>query len=267
MRREDSATGPGGTVDPIRTDSVAAGAFGELQSETALKSEGRSVRAASIVTLSFMLAPAAARAQDLGQYCRGIYAPRLGDYAEMDLHTPGARGSGRMRFAVVETERIAGTVRYWLEVTTTGGPDGDRGTIVAQLLVPRYPFDSGDIESYVIQMPGRQPMKIPLAMVRRAAETATGTRIGWEEGCRTARDLGTASIQVAAGAFKVRHLRTNGKDRGDIWLSSAVPFGIVKFTSSDGSSMELRRYGTGARSSLTGAPVEVRISNTLRDSS
>lgn len=217
------------------------------------------------IPLGLLLATTAAPSQDLAQYCRSLYKPHLGDYAELELRAAGAPRPTRMRFAVVDTERVNGVTGYWFEVATIDRQPG-AGTTVVQLLVPHYPFNSQDIESYVLQLPGRLPMRIPVEMVRQAGEMAAGSQIGWEEGCRSARDLGTTSIQVSAGRFEARHLRTTGKGEGEIWLSARVPFGILKFTSADGSSMELRRYGTGAKSLLTGTPVDVQVSNSPRDS-
>ncbi len=58
-------------------------------------------------------------------------------------------------------------------------------------------------------------------------------------------------VQVPAGTFKARHLRTRDDEgqTGDIWYSTDVAFGMLKVDHPDGQ-MRLLAVGTGAKPSF-----------------
>lgn len=217
--------------------------------------------------LALALQPGLAIAQpDLSRYCAEIYArPEVGEFAELRIDDPESERSGALRFAVVGTEDRDGEELYWFEITTTGGVVDPGSAVIAQILVSRYPFDSEDIRGYVLKLPGRRAMRVPKPMIEQMSELTADTRIGWEEACRASRDLGTEQVEVPAGTFRVRHLRTAG-EQGELWLSPEVPFGIVKFTDPKGGMMELVRHGSGASSSITEEPIELEVPSTQPDS-
>ena len=64
------------------------------------------------------------------------------------------------------------------------------------------------------------------------------------------------SVTVAAGTFSATRipLRREGKD---IWLSSEVPFGIVKFVDADNKGMELIAIGSDAEPGITAEPQQI----------
>ena len=184
--------------------------------------------------------------------CPFVYpSPQVGEYAELEF-SDSAQGRVTMRFAVVGRESIAGQAHYWIEIVSA--PPTAEGTVIAQMLVPSYPFDRQDIKGYIVKLPGKVAQRMPQQMIdMMAASSAPGS--SWEETCGTARDLGQEQVTVAAGEFRARHYRAAGDDSGDVWIAD-VPFGMVKMIQT-GSEMQLLKYGRDARSSIVEEPVEI----------
>jgi hypothetical protein len=193
-------------------------------------------------------------AQEPGGPCPYIYpAPKVGEYADLRFSSP-EQPSMIIRFAIVSSEQIEGRTYYWMEVVSA--PPAVGGTVVAQMLVPYYPFEQQDIKGYIVEMPGQPPRRMPQEIIdMMGAEAAPGP--SWREQCAAAEDLGTEEITVAAGTFRARHFRGGDEQAGEVWIAD-VPFGMVKLVQPDGE-MELVRYGSDARSSLHGEPVEIEF--------
>lgn len=193
-------------------------------------------------------------AQEPGGPCPYIYpAPEVGEYADLRFSSP-EQPSMIIRFAIVGSEQVERKTYYWMEVVSA--PPAVGGTVVAQMLVPYYPFERRDIRGYIVEMPGQPPRRMPQEMIERmVTDAAPGP--SWGDQCATAEDLGTEEIIVAAGTFRARHFRGGDEQAGEVWVAD-VPFGMVKLVQPDGE-MELVRYGSDARSSLRGEPVEIEL--------
>lgn len=217
------------------------------------------LRAWTLAAMTVAAATIDAAAQDLEAFCAGLYAePEVGEYSELRLTDSESDRTGTLRVAVVRTEDRPSAPHYWFEITMTGGIVGPEA-VIAQILVARYPFDSEDIQGYILKLPGRRAMRVPKEMLNQLSQLTEQTRIGWRDECRASKDLGTEEVRVPAGTFRARHLRTAGQQEGELWLSPDVPFGIVKFTDSRGGRMQLLRHGTGARSSITEEPIDIQV--------
>jgi hypothetical protein len=190
-------------------------------------------------------------AQQSAGPCPGMYPePKVGEYAELRLTSP-QQGSMSVRLAVVGEQRVEGRAHFWIEVVSVLPPDGD--TVTVQMLVPTYPFEQRDIRSYIVKQPGQPALKLPREMIQQLE--AAGPGPSWREQCAAADDLGNERVSVPAGTFIARRYRTPGQ-KGDIWIAD-VPFGMVRTVTADGE-MELIRYGSDARSSISEKPIEVR---------
>jgi hypothetical protein len=201
-----------------------------------------------------LLWPGGQRVQDEGGPCPDVYPePKLGHYADMKF-TNAAGESMMIRFAIVGEEVVEGRTHYWLEVVSV--PPSVGGTVIAQMLVPYYPFDNEDLQGYVIKMPGRPAAKVPREMLE-AIGAGTEAGPGWRAQCAAAEDLGLEEVTVAAGTFTARHYRGGGEKSGEIWIAD-VPFGMVKFLQADGE-MELVKYGADAESLITEEPIEIEV--------
>jgi hypothetical protein len=209
---------------------------------------------ALLLAISWQLLAEPLQAQDSGSPCPAVYpAPRVGDYARM-MFTNEAGESMLIRFAIVGQDDVQGKPHYWMEVVYAPPEIGD--DVIAQMLVPYYPFENEDIRGYVVQMPGQPPQRVPLRMLEAlGANTSPGP--GWQEQCASAEDLGLERVTVAAGTFRARHYRSAEDDAGDVWIAD-VPFGIVKFVTASGR-MQLVEHGSDAKSSITEEPIEIEL--------
>lgn len=188
-----------------------------------------------------------------GGPCPYIYPdPEVGEYAELQLTSP-AQGAMNVRFAMVGTESVDQVTHYWLEVIST--PPAVGAPVIAQMLVPHYPFERGDIQAYIVQLPGQPPLRVPQEMMRQLMESAGAPAGGWREQCASASETGQERVEVPAGTFNARHFRAGGAQKGELWVAD-IPFGIVKMAYPDGT-MELLSYGTDAASSLRGEPQDL----------
>ena len=70
--------------------------------------------------------------------------------------------------------------------------------------------------------------------------------------------LGSESVQVPAGTFETHHLRPVDEELGpgEVWVSTEVPFGLVKGEGPDGS-LILIESGSGATSTITENPQDI----------
>lgn len=193
-------------------------------------------------------------AQTAAEYCAQIYpSPQVGEYAELEINDP-SQGSMDIRFAVVGLESMDEKDHYWMEVVTVLPATGM--TVIVQMLVPGWPFQLSEISGYVIKVTGEPPQKLPLEMIQN--QPGASPALGWEEVCKAAKSLGNERVTVAAGTFEAEHFRADGEYASEVWLSPNVPFGIVKFVQAEGS-MELQKFGTGAKSSITEEPIEFEV--------
>jgi len=197
--------------------------------------------------------------QEPGGPCPYIYpAPEVGEYADMRFSSL-EQGSIIIRFAIVGLEQVEGETYYWMEVVSA--PPAVGGTVIAQMLIPYYPFEQRDIKGYIVQVPGQPPRRMPQQMIdMMRADPAPGP--SWGDQCAAATELGSEEVTVPAGTFRARHFRGAGEDAGDVWIAD-VPFGMVKLVQPNGT-MELVRYGTDAESLLSGEIVEVEVHHRQR---
>ena len=189
----------------------------------------------------------------------GMNGPRLPDAGAWSEYQT-ARGTMRMAYLGHES----GGDRLQMQMTT------DRGAMIAQLLVDGFPFDASGIHEAVMKMGDRPAMKLPAEMFQRMGNTGGLTK----EMCGDLTKVGSESVTVPAGTFHTTHYtfkssRTvNGNavtSSGDLWISSDVPFGMVKMTGTMSGGMRgdqpmtmtLTSTGKGATSAITEKPVEM----------
>lgn len=196
------------------------------------------------------MAPAALAAQAI---CGGrISTPAAGNYAEYQV-TQGEGAGQQVRFAIVGAQDQSAARNVWFEtvITSPGQP-----TLVNQLLVPGFPYEASAIAAGTIQITDSAKTfsrRLSAGELARLRGGLTGLPAAIVEGCKSGTLVGTETIQAAGRSIRVQHYR-NALRGSDIWVSSEVPFGIVKLTDgTDHTSMELTATGTGAKSSLKGS--------------
>ncbi len=183
----------------------------------------------------------------------GEFKPVVGSGAQYQL-TDKKGTTHEWAWAVVGKETVDGQDAYWLEMrsTTPQGP-----MVMKELMAVEG--GTPDIKRMIMQAPNRPPMEMPVDMMhmamQRGQQMATGSSHGMGE------VVGSETVTVPAGTFDAQHYRSTDNGRtADVWASTKVsPYGLVKMTSSDGSSMVLEKLLDHETSQITQEPQKMNF--------
>jgi len=204
-----------------------------------------------------LLLPLALSAQTPTQVCEGIRVLNVGIWAEYELVGMEAGVlPTRMWNAIVGTERRGDTTFWWHESDI----EADEGSLIIQSLVPSYPFNARQVRGIVMKMGEEPPTRMPdymLEMMRQQDAPSEMAYLSAEE-CAQSEDLGWEEVATPAGTVRAWHARAalEDGDHVDVWMSPAVPFGIVRLIGA-GVTLTLQGYGRDARSRITETPQEI----------
>lgn len=193
--------------------------------------------------------PSAALAQDLGEICTEIEQPQAGAWAEYETTTP--QGTSTMRMALL-SEGAAPDPGDWFEISAM--VNGQDNTV--QVLAGEWPYTPEDVEAVVVKVGAQPAMRVSdqmLGQMRGQMATPMGQLASV---CTDSELVGSESIDTPAGTFETHHIRPPAptpEAEADVWLSTDVPFGIVRSQGSGGS-MVLIAHGDDATSTITETP-------------
>jgi len=183
----------------------------------------------------------------------GEFKPVVGSGATYQL-TDKKGTAHEWTWAVVGKETVDGQDAYWLEMRSTT-PQG--GVVMKELLAMQG--GTPDIKRMIMQTPGRPPMEMPTEMMHMGmmqhGQQAGGSPHGMGE------VVGSETVTVPAGTFDTQHYRstTNG-NTADVWASTKVsPYGLIKMTSSDGTTMVLQKVLDHETSQITQEPQKMNF--------
>lgn len=204
------------------------------------------------VTLACM-APTLA-AQTIADMCRKLGDVTVGQWVQYQMTAsdiPG--GQAEMRFAIVGIERAEGAEHYWFELKM----NTSEGDFISQFLVPEYPWDQDEIKAAVIKAGNQPAMKLPAQMLTMMQQRGNNNQaVEWSKKCEAAEEVGWESITVPVGTMRTLHLRATDKS-GEMWVTDALPFGMVKWVGTKGEEMVMTAHGKDAKSSITETPQEM----------
>ena len=197
-------------------------------------------------------APGRVAAQAGEQGCAALLkAPAAGGWAEFRLERAGVQDM-RVRFAIVGAERRGEQALVWFETRAEGLQQG--GTQVTQVLVPGYPYASGQIVDFVAKRDSQTAVRLGPRPLARARTQKSKLLAAVADGCRGATLVGEETTKVPAGSFRTRHYR-DAAGTTDLWIDPSRPFGVVRMVNrADRTLLELRATGSDARSSITEKP-------------
>jgi hypothetical protein len=210
-----------------------------------------SCRLIAILALGAVAAPAlhGQTPADLARVCTAVSDVKLGQWSSFD-----ASSGGKLRLAVVGSERSGDSTFYWFEVNFAGKDPNNSG--VVQILAPGLAAGTAGAHAWIIKWGAQPAMRLSSQMVAMMGKK-TGQNnfiFDWAGNCNRAHVVGWESVTVPAGT--VRALHVTAEDGADVWASSDVPFGLVKLRGTQGD-LALTGHGMGAKSSITEKPLEM----------
>jgi hypothetical protein len=215
----------------------------------------RSTKLFAALTLGALAARSlpAQSATDLADVCKVLGDAKLGQWSSFD-GTGGGSGGGKLRLAVVGSERSGDSTWYWFEVSFAGKDPGKSG--VVQILTASLASGLAAPRALVIKAGPQPAMKISGQMAGMVGQKGAQntSALDWGAKCSGARVVGWESVTVPAGTFRALHLTTD--DGGEVWASREVPFALVKTHGKQGD-LVLTGRGSDAKSSITETPLEM----------
>lgn len=215
-------------------------------------------KAAMLVTMIGLTAliptalPAQAATADLATMCKAVGEAQVGQWASYDA--TGSSGGGKLRLAVVGTERSGDSTFYWFEVNAAGKDPTKSG--IVQILAANLASGTAAPRAVIIKWGGQPAMKVSgqMAAMMGQKEGQGSTAFDWAARCTSAHVVGWESVAVPAGTFRALHV--TAEDGTEVWGSRDVPLGMVKLHSAKGD-LALSARGSDAKSSITEKPMEM----------
>src|SRR5947208_9771468 len=112
--------------------------------------------------LASLVAPLAA--QEAAEVCKSIGHVTVGQWASYDA--TGSKGGGKVRFAIVGSERRGDTTLYWFEISGSGPRDEG----IMQVLVPGFGLETSGIRGMVVKTGAQPAMKLPDQMLATVSQ-------------------------------------------------------------------------------------------------
>ena len=181
---------------------------------------------------------------------QSILSPVVGAGAQYEMDkNDGTKTNFEM--AVVGKEPVNGKDAYWFETTM----DGQTGDISMKVLLV-VDGNSSHAEKMIMQLPGRQPIEMPVAGIgdMGGGQIPGPPMLPEAQDIRDkADDLGNESVTVPAGTFSCEHYKAKDGST-DVWLTKdAPPYGLVKMQGKDQTTL-LTKVLTNVHDKITGTP-------------
>lgn len=189
-----------------------------------------------------------AEASDIDELCSGTASLTTGQWARYAADAAFMREKVEIRYAIVGTEAD----HYWMEFEAAM-PTGTGATII-KILIPGWPFAVESIKKAQMQLPVVQamdpipPMEMPPANIQK--DNLSGPL---RMACEEREDGVQDTVTVPAGTFSALRIPLKVMD-DEIWISSSVPFGVIKIADAEGNGLELIDFGNDAESAILDKP-------------
>ena len=212
---------------------------------------GTLIIALTLVALAPLPLPAQ-RPSELADVCKVLGDAKPGQWASFD--GTGSAGVGKLRLAVVGSEKSGDSTLYWFEVTFTGKDPGKSG--VVQILTASLASGLESPRALIFKVGPQPAMRLSGEMAGMMGKQGrqNASAFDWAGRCGGAHVVGWESVTVPAGTFRALHVTT--EDGGELWASRDVPFGVVKTHGKQGD-MALTGRGADAKSSISEKPLEM----------
>ena len=205
----------------------------------------RRVVSALAVLALVMVTPTGVLAQDLAAMCENFATPADGHWAEYSAQADGR--DAVILFAILSAGDADGKVLE-LTLSEVGGQ-----SMIMQVSVPSYPFETSDITRVVMKAPGQPAMVLPAHLAQMSEMTLP---VPSDEDCLQAEFLGMEDVEVAGTTYETFHIRPADQANTEVWVTTEIPFAIVRAEADQGV-MQLLEHGVGAVSSINETPITI----------
>jgi hypothetical protein len=145
---------------------------------------------------------------------------------EATYHLTRPEGIQEIRFAITGQATKGDAHPVWFETQVQASA---RPTMVLRVLVPGFPYEPTAVTEGSLQSGDQTPLKFDARQLAAMHRRLPGLLQSIVDGCKSASLVGTETVKVPAGTFQASHYR-NALRGSDIWVSSEVPFGLVKLS-------------------------------------
>ena len=146
------------------------------------------------LALGALVTPAlsAQSATDLAEVCKTLGNAKVGQWASFE--GTSASGGGKLRLAVVGSERAADSTFYWFEVNFAGQEPGKSG--VVQILAPNLASGSAAPRSLIVKLGPQPAMRISGQMAGMMGQNPgkDNSAFDWASRCSGAHVVGWESV-------------------------------------------------------------------------
>src|ERR1044071_8129879 len=160
----------------------------------------------ALLALAALAAPAlsAQTPTDLADVCKALGNAKGGQWASFEGTSPSGRG--KLRLAVVGSERASDSTLYWFEVNFAGQEPGKSGGV--QILAPNLPSGPAAPRSLVVKIGAQPAMRISGEMAGMMGQKPgqDNAAFDWASRCSGAHVVGWESVTVPAGTFRALHV-------------------------------------------------------------
>ncbi|HQL91472.1 MAG TPA: hypothetical protein PLQ15_12830 [Syntrophales bacterium] len=176
-----------------------------------------------------------------------------GAWADYLIHDRGRKEYYRMQVATLERVSRDGKPCSWMEVGVT--PEKDP-PVVTRLLVEETKTGPGEILEVIVQVRGYDPFTVPESFYK-----GEDKEVGDFKGAAVARRIDRRVVFVggrSVTAWDVEAVDAKGAVMAALVSEEVAPIGVVLAESPD-VDMVLSDWGTGAKSRITGTPVNFYV--------
>lgn len=193
--------------------------------------------------------------QALWELCTSLQAPEqapvAGQWASYTAETED--GTSLVGFQTIGTSDDG----LKMELVISGGIFSSEEQLVFQFDVPQYPYSPDQKSRVVMQAPGQPPFYMPEYMMAMMGTPVDGP-VECLKSCMRSNYVGPEDVEGYGSTYDTHRIQPEGREDIDVWVSTDVPFGIVK-ARGGGSTMTLAEFGDGAESAIVGTPQEMLL--------
>ncbi len=155
-----------------------------------------------------------------------------------------------MVMAMLEQQKCREGQCFWMEITIMAK---DTPTVVTRFLTPQTPKGPGKPLSAIVQISGFDPFKVPAGFMK-----GEDAEVGQQQNYHLSEKIRKKTIKTKQGTsieiWQVEAVNDK-KERITAWVSEQLPpLGLYQVDTAD-TSMHIKTWGTGARSQITGKPM------------